>query len=191
MSDDEKIQIIDKMSKVANRRLEKLSKMEIPSPAFNSRQTYADDGRNKLRDVTGQWIYDEFSSEGKTTHRLSNEIKYMQLFLQNKTSTVTGAKDFQKDMLSRITSTAKSKVDLNSISYEQTKAFWEGYNKFIEGNLGTISAMGRQIADRLDSNTVQQVMYNFYQASGFKMTSDDLYEAAQRFADEDYATRIR
>ena len=77
MSDDEKIEIIDKMSKVANRRLEKLSKMEIPSPAFNSRQTYADDGRNKLRDVTGQWIYDEFSSEGKTTHRLSNEIKYM------------------------------------------------------------------------------------------------------------------
>lgn len=203
MDDNEKRRIVNSMARLANRRLENLSKMELPAPAMRPRQRYTVDMDTVIRtdgekflgamrdETTGNWLFDGFSSEGKNSNQLSNEIKYMQMFFENKTSTVKGAKSYFIDMMSRIENINKKDVDLSSITYEQTVAYWEGYNKFLEGNLGTISAMGRQVADRLDSNSVQVHLFNVFRESGYTMTSDELYLAAQAYADEDYATRIR
>lgn len=191
MGKEELEPIVKEMSKKANRRLEKLSWLEIPSPAFHARQSYDRSGREKLRDFTGQWAYEEFTSEGKNLNQLRNEAKYMQIFLANKTSTVKGAKNNTKSMMARLLNTTKSRIEIANISYDNTKAFWEGYNKAIESNIGIISAKGHTIRDRLDSSTIQTVLYNMYKQSGFAMSSDDLYRAAQEYIDEDYKSRVR
>lgn len=191
MDEKQRKEIIDDMAPVANRRLERLSNLEIPSPAFNSRQVWSKDGKEKLRDYTGQWLYDEFSSKGKDKARLGNEIQYMQMFFKNKTSTVKGANYNTKKMMARVLNTNMNKVDLSKISYEQTKAFWEGYTKALESNIGILDVNGHHIADRLGSTQIQQSLYNTYEESEFKMDSDELYEAAQKYIDDDYATRKR
>jgi len=183
--------VVREMAKKANKRLEKLSWLEIPAPAFHSRQVYDKKGENKLRDFTGQWVYNEFTSEGKNLNQLRNEAKYMQMFFKNKTSTVTGANRNTKSMMSRILETPMSKIDLSSLSYDDTKAFWEGYNKAVESNIGILSAKGHTIRDRLDSNSIQTMLYNMYKDSDFRMTSDDLYQAAQKYIDDDYKSRTR
>lgn len=191
MSKEEIEPIVREMSKKANKRLEKLSWLEIPSPAFHSRQVYDRSGRDKLRDFTGQWVYNEFSADGKNINQLKNEAKYMQMFFKNKTSTVKGANYNTKSMMSRILETPMTKIDLSSLNYEDTKAFWEGYNKAVESNIGILSAKGHTIRDRLDSSTIQTMLYNMYKESDFRMSSDDLYQAAQEYIDEDYKSRKR
>ena len=84
-----------------------------------------------------------------------------------------------------------SKIDLSSLSYDDTKAFWEGYNKAVESNIGILSAKGHTIRDRLDSSSIQTMLYNMYKDSDFRMSSDDLYQAAQRYIDDDYKSRTR
>ena len=74
--------VVREMAKKANKRLEKLSWLEIPAPAFHSRQVYDKKGENKLRDFTGQWVYNEFTAEGKNLNQLRNEAKYMQMFFK-------------------------------------------------------------------------------------------------------------
>lgn len=190
LNKEERKELVDKMSKVANKRLERLSNLELPSQAFSSRQEHNERGQ-KIRYSDGQWAYREFQSAGKTNNQLGNELKFLQMFLRNKTSTVTGANRSAKEIYSRVLNTPKSKVNLSAISYDQAKEFWEGYQKVMESNIGIISTKENPLAGRLTSSQVQQAIYDMYQQNSFALDSDQLYERAQEFIDADYETRDR
>lgn len=180
--------LVDQMARRANNRLEALSKLEIPSPAFNARQV-TDSKGNKLRDYTGQWQYKEFQSTGKNSNQLANELKFLRMFLSNETSTVSGAKRNTRNVYSKVLGISKRQVDISKLSYDETKLFWEAYNKVLEANKGTISTRDNRIEGRLGSSELQQKMFSIYEDNSKALTVDGLIQRAEDFLTEDYETR--
>lgn len=177
MSFGERKDLVDDISSKANRRLDRLSELDIPAPSLSSRLD--DDGNLKY-----------FSSDDKNTNQLSNELKNLQRFLNNKTSTVTGAKQSAIRMYAKLTGTPVSKVSLSEVNSmylnnEKMNVFWSAYNKVLESNPGIISTKSNDIAGQFTSGQVQQRVYEIF-SQNTNMNSDELWLKAQEFLDSEY-----
>lgn len=127
------ISILNKMGGVANRRLSKLSNLNLPSPALSNR-TIVDEYGFAKRDSNGAFMYDKFQSTGlDDLTEIRHELKHIQSFLSSKTSTVSGANRYAACIVKR----AENLKNLGEAKermwdYESSKVFWTVYNNLDE-----------------------------------------------------------
>ena len=108
----------------ANKRAQRLSKLDVLSPAYQN-----------LLERGGK-----FSTKGLTKNELIKEASRAIAFLNMPTSTVSGAKTYEKKFVSKLSNKSKG------ITVEQRKALFDGFRK-----LEQISPMGMNLygSDRL------------------------------------------
>lgn len=163
--------MLREMSKVANRRLERLSKLDIPSPAFQNRAITDDEGF-VLRNETGNFMYEKFQSTGDDLRDVRRELKYIHSFLSSQTSTVKGARRFIEDMVMRAGGyTTRAEAKRNMWTYEESKVFWSAYDKLKETDFN-------KVMNIIGSDETQRVVREVFQSTGAR-TSDELWESAK------------
>ena len=166
------------MSNIANRRLERLSKLDIPSPAFQNRAITDEEGFVK-RNNTGDFMYERFQSTGEDLRDIRRELKYIHSFLSSQTSTVKGARRFLEDMVMRAGGyTTRAEAKRNMWTYEESKVFWSAYDKLKETDFN-------KVMNIIGSDETQKVVREVFQSTGAH-TSDELWELAK-----DALTRLR
>ena len=175
---EERKELVDEMAKKANRRLDKLGELFFVSPALSSRL-----------DNEGNIKY--FSSDDKNVNQLGNELKNLQKFLRNKTSTVFGAKSSARRLYAKVMNATMKETSINDVASafnndgEKMQTFWEAYNKVLDANPGVITTKDHNIAGQFTSGQVQQMVYEVY-AKNKEADSDELWYAAQQILDERY-----
>ena len=115
--------IVTRMNDVANRRLKRLAKSDVPSPAA------------KYIQRTGGFE----GVRGKSLIEIRNEYQRVKRFLTAKTSTVRGAKEYKKETFARIAkainvSTAEFE---ESLSETQKKRFWRVIDRAADSGILT------------------------------------------------------
>ena len=75
-----------------------------------------------------------FSVKGKNVNQVRNEFKLASNFLKMKTSTVSGWKQYQKDVAKKMKSA--SGIDINKWSDDNKSKMWKVYRKFEEQHGG-------------------------------------------------------
>ena len=159
------------MSNIANRRLERLSKLDIPSPAFQNRAITNEEGFVK-RNNTGDFMYERFQSTGEDLRDIRRELKYIHSFLSSQTSTVKGARRFLEDMVMRAGGyTTRAEAKRNMWTYEESKVFWSAYDKLKETDFN-------KVMNIIGSDETQKVVREVFQSTGAH-TSDELWELAK------------
>lgn len=118
LSYDELKPIVQKLNKVANDRMYKIKKANVFSPAVEDRETFKlgkIEGKNKLNQLRAK--YREVSD-----------------FISLKTSTVKGAKKFEKMVQGSINELREGKSQLNysELSVKQQSKLWKLYNAIRE-----------------------------------------------------------
>lgn len=128
--------VLKQMANLANRRLERLSKLSLPSPAFSNREILDKNGFAS-RDINGNFLYEEFQSTGLTDLRdIRHELKHIQSFLKSETSTVKGAKRYSADVIKRVENYSSIKeAEKNMWNYEESKILWSAYRELADGNI--------------------------------------------------------
>lgn len=163
--------MLKEMSKVANRRLERLSKLDIPSPAFQNRAITDDEGF-VVRNDTGNFMYEKFQSTGDDLREIRRELKYVHSFLSSQTSTVKGARRFLEDMVMRAGGyTTRAEAKRNMWTYEESKVFWSAYDKLKETDFN-------KVMNIIGSDETQRVVREVFQSTGAR-SSDELWELAK------------
>lgn len=163
--------MLKEMSKVANRRLERLSKLDIPSPAFQNRAIIDDEGF-VVRNYTGNFMYEKFQSTGDDLREIRRELKYVHSFLSSQTSTVQGARRFLEDMVMRAGGyTTRAEAKRNMWTYEESKVFWSAYDKLKETDFN-------KVMNIIGSDETQRVVREVFQSTGAR-SSDELWELAK------------
>lgn len=140
MKTDEIYKVVKKMSSVANNRIKALEKTEmgITSPAY---QAYKDRGK-------------PFTAEGKTRNQLQNEYKSLQTFLNYKTSTVTGFKNAQKKVATRLGGEFSNAA--------QSKKFWKTYRDIAEKFGSGYAGAGGRIHQKFGAKSSEQIQQLLY-----------------------------
>lgn len=163
--------ILGKMSKVANRRLERLSELDIPSPAFQNRAITDNEGF-VTRSSTGNFMYEKFQSTGNDLREVRRELKYIHSFLSSQTSTVKGARQFLEDMIMRASGyTTRAEAKRNMWTYEESKVFWSAYDKLKETDFN-------KVMNIIGSDETQRVVREVFQSTKAR-TSDELWELSK------------
>ena len=175
---DERKELVDDMARKANRRLDELGELFFVSPALSSRL----DDEGNIR---------HFNSEGKNHNQLGNELKNLQKFLGNKTSTVSGAKNSAIRIYAKIMNAKMKDTSINDVGEafnyngEKMKIFWEAYNKTLDANPGIITTKDNLIAGQFTSGQVQQIVFEVFEQNSY-LDSDELWVAAQKILDDRY-----
>ena len=142
--------LLKRMVPQANRRLNKLMDMEITPQALYSRL----DENDELM---------PFKQKHRTLGKGKSELRNMQRFFRNKTSTVEGAKEVQTELVARVV----GELDTSNIDYDEVlefndkydmKMFWKAYNKLLERKDIVISTKNNPIAGAVASGEVQALM---------------------------------
>lgn len=183
MNYEERKELVDEMSKKANKRLERLSKLPIPSPAFSNRMTGVNEDNT--------FSYKSFQSTGKNANQLANELKFLKSFLESDTSKVTGAKRSAVRLYGHLVE--DKKVSYNQIaeimSYEKSKNFWEAYNKILQVNAGIISTKEGVTPGYISSSQVQEwVMKTMRDKED--LTPDEIEAMSRKFMREVYEENV-
>ena len=183
MKFDERKNLVDEMSEKANKRLERLSKLPIPSPAFSNRMTGE-------RDDSG-FEYKPFQSTGKNANQLANELKFLRSFLESDTSTVTGAKKSTIRLYGHLISDKKPTYNevTTVMSYEKTKDFWEAYNKIVQTNAGIISTKNGVTPGYISSSQVQEWVMKTMR-DNIHLSPDEVEEISRKFMREVYEENV-
>lgn len=113
--------VVSRLSSTANKRIKRLEKNDINSPAYRSVESSG--GR--------------FSTRGKSLNELRSEYMRVTGFLKSKTSTVKGYKKVRKDLLQRL---GASEEDFTSDIEDK---MWSVYNE-----MGGLSAFIQGSGDR-------------------------------------------
>lgn len=140
MKRDEFIKQIQPTIDAANKRVKRLQELKTLSPALNS--VLESGGR--------------FSIKGKSRNEILKEASRAIAFINMKTSTVSGAKDFEARFQAKLSNRAKG-----VITNDQRKALWDGFRK-----LQQISKVGLNVygSDRLIRMLADEVVeYNIAQ----------------------------
>lgn len=142
--------LLKRMVPQANRRLNKLMGMEITPQALYSRL----DENDELM---------PFKQKHSSLGKAKSELRNMQRFFRNKTSTVKGAKEVQTELVARLI----GELDSSKIEYEEVldfndkynmSMFWKAYNKLLERKDIVISTKNNPIAGAVASGEVQALM---------------------------------
>lgn len=121
LSAKEMKQVTSRLVSAANKRVRRLQKTKLGTSSL-AYQTVEKRGRN-------------FSVRGKNVNQVRNEFKIARNFLNMKTSTVTGWKDYQKDVANRVKSSTG--IDVSKWSVDLQSKMWKVYRKFEESYGGT------------------------------------------------------
>lgn len=138
--------LVSQAGSVANKRLARLEKNEIESPAYQFNQ------RNGGR----------FSVAGKNLNQLRTEYKRVSGFLNAKTSTVTGANEIMDKWADRLG---------YKLEKQQSKDMWSAYRKYLEVNPTSVKDYGsdqvqqflaREIfKDNLSPDEIDELVANY------------------------------
>lgn len=196
MNFEERKAVVDEMSKKANRRLDRLSKLPLPTPAFINRADYDERERENpsiIRNEDGSFRYHPFQSTGKNSNQLANEIKYLRSFFDSPTSTVTGAKKSIMRLYGNLVKTDRTGYNVNDIAqlmpYEKTKTFWEAYSKILQTNAGVITQKRGVTPGYVSSSQVQAYIYR-QMADQPDLTPDEIEAMSRKFIREVYEENV-
>lgn len=182
---EELTEIVEKFAPKANSRLDKLSRMKLPSNALMTRGVYVKDendpdGGEILSRVNGRFEYKEFGlydSDGnlKNSNQLRSEVKYLKLFLKAKTSQAVNARQSIKDLFVRVT----GDQDLTyrklttKLNYDESREFWSQYSKVLDEASGIIRTRDN-IAGKIPSEKVISMLYEKYSKNKESASDDTL-----------------
>lgn len=196
MDYEERKSLVDEMSKKANRRLERLSKLPLPTPAFTNRAEYEvnvkeDETPYILRNEDGSFRYRPFQSTGKNNNQLANELKFLKSFLESSTSTVTGAKRSTVRLYEHLMEGQRATYNqiAEEMSYEKTKDFWEAYNKILQTNAGIISTRNGVTPGYISSSQVQEWIMKTMKDKE-DLTPDEIEAMSRSFVKEAYEKNV-
>ena len=171
------INVLHQMGEIANKRLERLANLNLPSPAFSNR-TITDKYGFAKRDSNGVFMYDRFQSTGlDNLTDIRHELKHIQSFLSSKTSTVPGANRYAAGIVKR----AENLKNLGEAKermwdYESSKVFWTAYN-----NLDESPDYHTLVNSYIGSGETQQVARYIQQS---EIPFEDLYEESGRVLED-------
>lgn len=174
---DKAISVLNQMGGIANKRLNRLANLNLPSPAFSNR-TITDKYGFAKRDSSGAFMYEEFQSTGlDNLTDIRHELKHIQSFLASKTSTVTGANRYAAGIVKR----AENLKNLGEAKermwdYESSKVFWTAYN-----NLDESEHHHTLVNSYIGSGETQQVARYIQQS---KIPYQDLQEESGRVLED-------
>ena len=196
MNYEERKELVDEMSKKANRRLDRLSKLPLPTPAFINRAEYnprEKDNPPILRNEDGSFRYRPFQSTGKNSNQLANEIKFLRSFFNSPTSTVTGAKRSIMKLYGNLTKIDRTGYNIYQIAqlmpYEKTRTFWEAYSKILQTNAGIITQKRGVTPGYITSSQVQAYIYR-QMAEKPDLTPDEIEAMSRKFMREVYEENV-
>lgn len=171
------LNVLKRMGGVANRRLNKLANLSMPSPAFSNR-TIIDEYGFAERDANGTFLYEPFQSTGlKDLRDIRHELKHIQSFLSSKTSTVKGATRYAAGIIKRAEGLNNlSEANERMWDYESSKVFWTAYNNLDESELHHTL-----VNSYIGSGETQKVA-RYIQRSN--MPFEDLYEESGRVLED-------
>lgn len=183
MKYDERKALVDEMAKKANRRLENLSKLPLPSPAFSNRMT-------GIRE-DNTFEYKPFQSAGKNSNQLANELKFLRSFLESDTSKVTGAKKNAIRLYGHLMDTKRPTYNevASVMSYQNSKNFWEAYNKILQVNAGMIATRDGVTPGYISSSQVQEWVMKTMRENE-SLTPDEIEEKSRSFMTEIYEENV-
>ena len=102
--------------------------------ASNKRLKYLRNDKTKWGKLSPVYQKKNFSIKGKNRNQVLKEFKKMKNFLNAKTSTVRGFKQFREEVYGKIGFIPKNKA----------KKFWRIYRKFAEANRGGLYAINNE-----------------------------------------------
>lgn len=161
---DSSRRVLNRLISVANKRIRRLVKKDIPSPALVKRMK----GKGRK-----SYISYFSSKKAKTTNDLRTEIKHVQQFLQSDTSTVKGYKEYRKGIIDRMGREFKNK--------SEEKRFWKVYEMLKD-------KYGGEINEVYGSEQVQKWLLE--ESGGKRMNRKDLYDLALIRMYEEYQKKI-
>lgn len=91
----------------------------------------------------------KISVRGKSINEIRNQFKLAQQFLNAKTSTIKGVKEYRKQVEERLGGKVSG---VNEWSEDMWRNFWTSYNKLMELDSGKV------IREQLGSNRVQELL---------------------------------
>ena len=165
LSAKEMKQVTSRLVSAANKRIRRLQKTKLGTSSL-AYQTVEKRGRN-------------FSVRGKNVNQVRNEFKNVRGFLNMKTSTVSGWKDDQKDVATRMKSSTG--IDVSKWSGDLQSKMWKVYRKFEESYGGTFrkgdsDRIQKMLIEMLDDT---ETMSEDELISSLEDKYTDLYEEEQ------------
>lgn len=133
--------LLKQMGDLANKRLNRLSQLNLPSPAFSNRSILDEYGFAK-RDSNGNFLYETFQSTGLSDLKdIRHELKHIQSFLASKTSTVKGAKNYTDKIIKRVEKLENlGQAKDIKWDYESSKIFWRTYKDLDEAKTTVLNS---------------------------------------------------
>lgn len=140
--------VTSRLVSASNKRIKRLQNSPRGTSSF-AYQTVEERGR-------------KFSVRGLTTNEVRTEFANARRFLNMKTSTVKGWKEYREDMNERITKT----LDIEELDWsEKTESkFWKVYRRFEETHGGKFK--------KGDSDRIQQMLTEMFESSDKRRSAD-------------------
>lgn len=177
--------VLNRLISAANKRIRRLVKLDVPSPAVIKRQVKVSRtndnnglGRGRtnrlglIRVRTGRknTYVKLFSSRGaKKINEVRAQIRHVQKFLKSDTSTVHGYRKYRKGIIDKMGREFKNK--------QEEKRFWKVYEKLLE-------TRGGEITQVFSSDQVQKWLLE--ESGGKRMNRQDLYDLIDKRLDKEY-----
>lgn len=172
--------VLNRLVSAANKRLRRLMKLDIPSPALIQRREGASGATgngvtvNMKLTKTKKMKIKMFSSKGlKTTNEVRSQIRHVQNFLKSDTSTVKGYRKYRNGIVDRMGREFKNK--------SEEKRFWKVYEMLKD-------KYGGEIYEVYRSDQVQKWLLE--ESGGRRMNRKDLYDSMVIRMNEEYQKKI-
>ena len=160
---DELVRQLQPTIDAANKRIQRLQSMKTLSPALNS-----------VMESGGK-----FSLKGKSRNEILKEASRAIAFINMKTSTVSGAKDFEKSFAAKLSNKAKD------ITNEQRKVLFDNFRKLQQISPVGLNVYGSDRLIRMLADEVVDENYNFNNTMQRALKQlEDEYEQFQMDNDE-------
>lgn len=177
--------VLNRLISAANKRIRRLVKLDVPSPAVIKRQVKVSRtndsnglGRGQtnrlglIRVRTGRrntYVKLFSSRNAKKINEVRSQIRHVQKFLKSDTSTVKGYRKYRKGIIDKMGREFKNK--------QEEKRFWKVYEKLLE-------TRGGEITQVFSSDQVQKWLLE--ESGGKRMNRQDLYDLIDKRLDKEY-----
>lgn len=154
--------VTSRLVSASNKRIKRLQKSPHGTSSF-AYQTVEERGR-------------KFSVRGLTTNEVRTEFANARRFLNMKTSTVKGWKEYREDMNERLTKT----LNVEELEWSETteSKFWKVYRRFEETHGGKFK--------KGDSDRIQQMLTEMFESSDKRRSADYFTKRVDELWEEYY-----
>lgn len=148
LSGKELKQLTSRLVSASNKRIKRLEQTKLGKSSF-AYQSVEERGR-------------KFSVRGLNTNEVRTEFANARRFLNMKTSTVKGWKEYREDMNERLTKT----LDMEELEWSESteSKFWKVYRRFEETHGGKFK--------KGDSDRIQQMLTEMFESSDKRRSAD-------------------